>query len=342
MKTDPLHSSTNPVRESSATAPGETRNARGEWQPSCPAKYAPLIVWPPKPRELILWFVNWPGFVWPINAGLLVISVMTWLFLMPPLEKCSSFHWGWILQVYLVTLAWIWIVYGSFYLLMYMMRVDGTKGKYTNQWPDRPQKRFLFNNQVYDNVFWTAGVGGLMTTGYLVLGLWLFANHYIPYLSWEEHPALFCLWIVVIPFWREFHFYWIHRFIHWKPLYKRIHSLHHKNVDVNPWSGMAMHPIEQFLYLSVCAIHFVIASHPFHFLFDLQHAALGPVSGHLGFEGPVVKGKVPIGSYFHYLHHRYFECNYGESMLPLDRWFGTFRDGLPDGEGSKLNQEHRG
>jgi sterol desaturase/sphingolipid hydroxylase (fatty acid hydroxylase superfamily) len=76
-------------------------------------------------------------------------------------------------------------------------------------------------------------------------------------------------------------------------------------------------------------------------LFDLQHAALGPANGHHGFEGPIIQGKVPTGSYFHYLHHRYFECNYGESTLPLDRWFGTFRDGLPDGEGAKLAGEHK-
>lgn len=34
-----------------------------------------------------------------------------------------------------------------------------------------------------------------------------------------------------------------------------------------------------------------------------------------------------IGPLFHYLHHRYFECNYGETTVPLDKWFGTFHDG---------------
>lgn len=53
-------------------------------------------------------------------------------------------------------------------------------------------------------------------------------------------------------------------------------------------------------------------------------------------EGPVLNGKLPTGSYFHYLHHRYFECNYGEATLPLDKLFGTFHDGLPAGVGAKL------
>ena len=34
-----------------------------------------------------------------------------------------------------------------------------------------------------------------------------------------------------------------------------------------------------------------------------------------------------MGDYFHWLHHRYFEGNYGELTVPLDKWFGTYRDG---------------
>jgi sterol desaturase/sphingolipid hydroxylase (fatty acid hydroxylase superfamily) len=104
---------------------------------------------------------------------------------------------------------------------------------------------------------------------------------------------------------------------------------------------MAMHPVETTLYLSVCCIHWIIPSHPFHFLFNHQHAALGPAHGHHGFEGPLVNGKFYTGSYFHYLHHRYFECNYGEATFPLDKWFGTFRDGMPEGAGAKLPEEHK-
>jgi len=96
-----------------------------------------------------------------------------------------------------------------------------------------------------------------------------------------------------------------------------------------------MHPVEHLIYFSCVLIHFVVPSHPIHFLFDAQHAALTPAYGHLGFEGPLLKGKLPAGSYFHYLHHRYFECNYGESTVPFDRLFGTVRDGLSDVVGAQ-------
>ncbi len=46
----------------------------------------------------------------------------------------------------------------------------------------------------------------------------------------------------------------------------------------------------------------------------------------------MVKGKLKLPSdYFHYVHHRYFECNYGNPVVPFDRWFGTFHDGSAEG-----------
>ncbi len=41
-----------------------------------------------------------------------------------------------------------------------------------------------------------------------------------------------------------------------------------------------------------------------------------------------MKGKATLPSnFFHYLHHRYFGCNYGDPTLPFDHWFGTDHDG---------------
>ena len=34
--------------------------------------------------------------------------------------------------------------------------------------------------------------------------------------------------------------------------------------------------------------------------------------------------------YAHYLHHKFFEVNYGDGAIPLDRWFGSFNDGTPE------------
>jgi len=325
----------------SQPAQSEKRNAKGEWRPAYPVRYAPVFVWPPRPVAFTKWLLGWPGFMWPANFTLLAISTLSWFFTQPAIARCATFKWDWILQIYVRNLALIWVVYGGFYLYLYIFKAEGTKKKYDARWPARNSRLFLFRDQVYDNIFWTCGVGGAIWTIYEVVTMWMYANHHLPYLAWKAHPIWFLVWIFMIPFWREFHFYWVHRFIHWKPLYKHVHYLHHKNINPNPWSGMAMHPVEIVLYLSVALIHWVIPSHPFHFLYDLQHAGLAPASVHHGFEGPIVKEKWPTGSYLHYLHHRYFECNYGAPVLPFDKWFHTFRDGLPDGEGSGLQEEHR-
>ena len=48
------------------------------------------------------------------------------------------------------------------------------------------------------------------------------------------------------------------------------------------------------------------------------------ITGRADFKNGV---SIPTGDYNHYLHHKYFECNYGELTSPLDKWFGSFHDG---------------
>ena len=93
-----------------------------------------------------------------------------------------------------------------------------------------------------------------------------------------------------------------------------------------------MHPLEHVIYLSSVLIHWVVASHPIHVFFHMQWLTLGAVTSHAGFEGLMVGGKrrLALGSFHHQLHHRYFECNYGNTEMPWDLWFGSFHDGTPE------------
>ena len=233
----------------------------------------------------------------------------------------------------------MWLVYGGFHF--YPLHPQGGRHQGKIRCPlacSRKTARFLFRNQVYDNIFWTSGVSVLIWTAYEAVTLWLYANHRIPYLSWQSHPICFVFWFLAIPFWREFHFYWVHRAIHGSPSTSTSILSITRTSTRFPGPAWRCIPVETAIYLSVCLIHWIIPSHPFHFLFDLQHAALGPACGHHGFDGPILEEKWPTGSYFHYLHHRYFECNYGESTLPFDKWFGTFRDGTPNGGRESQNR----
>lgn len=315
------------------------RNAKGEWQPSYPVKYAPIFVWPPRPRALLKWLLAYPGFLWPWNSVYLAITLLTWFFLQPSLARGATFGADWIGLMYLRNLGLLWLVSGGWHLVLYTLRLQGAERKYDPRWQGVIDSKFLFRNQVFDNIFWSCVSGCTIWTAYEVMFMWSCANHLIPFVDWKVHPIYCALWLCAIPFWREFHFYWIHRAIHWPPLYKTVHYLHHKNVNPGPWSGLAMHPLEHVLYFSVVLIHWVVPSHPIHFLFNAQHTALTPAAGHHGFEGPILNGKVPTGSYFHYLHHRFFNCNYGEATLPLDRVFGTFRSTMFEGPVDEKSDE---
>jgi len=165
-----------------------------------------------------------------------------------------------------------------------------------------------------------------------VLMLWAMANGYAPVLTWGANPVWFVALLLLTPVWISFHFYWIHRFLHWPPLYKVAHALHHRNTNVGPWSGLSMHPIEHLLFFSSVLIHWVLAAHPIHILFHMQHQALTAATSHTGYENLLVKDKkrLALGTFHHQMHHRYFECNYGNLEVPWDRWFGSFHDGTAE------------
>lgn len=317
------------------------RDSRGEWRPEEPAGFVPLLTLPVRLKAMMGWLFGYGGYLWPTNMFFLLVSVVAWFYTQPPIEACTEFRWDWMSQVFLRNQALIWFYYGGLHLYLYVLKREGTRKKYNRKWPDEQSKRFLFRNQVWDNIFWTAGSAGLIWTLYEWVFVWLYANNLIPWLTWADSPVLFLLWFFVIPLWREFHFYWVHRLTHWKPLYRYVHYLHHKNVNPNPWSGLAMHPVETTLYFSDVLIHLIVPSHPIHFLFALQYNGMAPAHGHSGFDGPIAEGTVTADSYFHYLHHKHFECNYGGSIIPLDKWFGSFRDGQPKGVGAALPEEQR-
>jgi ferredoxin-NADP reductase/sterol desaturase/sphingolipid hydroxylase (fatty acid hydroxylase superfamily) len=305
------------------TAAGGYTDSRGEWRPPNPVSYAPIFVWPPKVKQFVVWLFYYL-FTW--NLIYLGIVIVSYYFLQPPLEAMKTITISWVSVIFLRNMALVWIIYGGWHLYLYIFKSRGSAGKYSPRWQSTSGTTFLWKDQVLDNMFWTCLSGVPVWTAYEVLTFWLYANGRLPYVDFNSKPVYFIVLFLLIPFWREFHFYLIHKLIHWKPLYKRVHYLHHYNINPGPWSGMAMHPVEHLLYFSVVLIHFVVPSHPLHFLFNSQHTALTPAAGHSGFEGRIFKF-LPFGSYFHYLHHRLFDCNYGESTIPMDRWFGVFEDG---------------
>ena len=79
-----------------------------------------------------------------------------------------------------------------------------------------------------------------------------------------------------------------------------------------------MHPIEHVIYFSSVLIFFIIPAHPIHMINLLSRLGVAPAQGHTGFDRVVLGEETAMNTsyYAHYLHHRYFEVNYADGMVP--------------------------
>ena len=300
---------------------------KGYWKPEKPLRYGPLLRRPWRPGAVLRWLFGWGGYLWPRHVSYAALVAATWFFLQADLDAVRTLSAGWILAMLGRNLVLLIAVFGFYHVALYVKRVQGTRGKYDPKWQERGKKKFLFRSQVWDNIFWSCVSGVPIWTAYEVFYVWAAARGVMPLVSWTSNPVWFVAWLLIIPLWRETHFYFVHRLLHWKPLLRAVHSNHHKNPNPGPWSGMSMHPVEHLAYFSCLLIHAVVPSHPIHVFYDAQLTALTPAQGHSGFHGPLFKGRWPVGDYFHYLHHRYVSCNFGGGTIPWDRWLGRFYDG---------------
>ena len=308
---------------------GENRD--WNWHPELPVVISPLFDWPPRPLDTVRWFArNWL----PVTEYMiyLIIALAVWTFLQPGLEETRELGAGWIAAIWLRNIVMMTAFTAGLHLWLYGWKRQGLSFKYDRRGLAESNRTFAFNSQLWDNVLWSLASGVTIWTIYEVVLWWAYANGVVPMIGFEDSPVWFVLLFLLLPVWQSFHFYWVHRFLHWPPLYRLAHAVHHRNVSVGPWSGFSMHPIEHVIYLSAPLVFLVVPSHPLHMLFLWYWLTLATATSHSGYENVILgdRAHLKIGSFFHQLHHRYFECNYGNVEMPWDRWFGSHHDGTPE------------
>ena len=314
------------MQESAKTS--QAMSDQWHFHPQLPVGFYPFFEWPPNPK-------NWLRFVWNYwlqksdRTIFLVLSFITFYLFMPSMEVMSILTPKWIMMVAVRDLALFLIVTGGLHWWFYMRKGQGIDYKFDTQPELKKSKLFSFNDHIYDNMFYSIVSGLPVWVGFEVLLLWSFASGSIEIYQFSDNWIWFCLWFPLLQIWQSFHFYWWHRVLHIPFFYKLFHAVHHRNINPGPWSGFSMHPVEHILFMSSLLIHFVIPSHPLHVLYHLYWLVLGTVSTHSGYEMIWFKGKnlLSVGSFFHHIHHRYFNCNYGNPEIPLDLWFGSYHDG---------------
>ena len=299
------------------------------WHPELPVKLSPIMDMPPKPFAFLKWIASY----WLVIGSVTIEFALAWIvfaYFQPDVGIMKTLSLGWITGIWCRNAILLTLIAGSLHFWFYIMKGQRKILKFDPRGLSRNNGKFWFRDQVKDNMFWSLASGVTIWTGFEVVYFWAAANGYAPGLEWRQNPILFALLFVLIPIWSSFHFYLIHRLLHWEPLYKIAHGLHHRNINVGPWSGIAMHPIEHLMYFSSVLIHFIVPSHPSHILFHFYIEGLNPAFSHSGFDGVYFadQKRMETGDFFHQLHHRHISCNYGTAEMPWDRLFGTFHDGL--------------
>ncbi|MDH3450550.1 MAG: sterol desaturase family protein [Gammaproteobacteria bacterium] len=316
------------------TGPAEKLpKTRWHYRPDLSDQMAPFFRWPPPAGKSLRYLVS----SWSLLGArvyVLAVALLSWFYFAPALERCAEFSADWIAQIWLRNFVTMLLVAGSLHLYFYTFNKQRDVEKYDPRDLSRRSKLFHFDNQVWDNMFWTLVSAVAVWSFYESLMMWAYANGLAPTMTFSDNPAWFVLLLFLIPFWTGFHFYWQHRMFHLPALYKLAHNWHHKNTNVGPWSGAAMHPVEHAVWFSAVFVLLLLPSHPLHALFIMQLQAITAVTSHCGYENLLLgkKLKFRLGDFFHQLHHRFYDCNYGTFETPWDQWFDTYHDGSPQGD----------
>jgi Delta7-sterol 5-desaturase len=142
--------------------------------------------------------------------------------------------------------------------------------------------------------------------------------------------AYFFVSLIIMIIFHDFYFYWTHRLMHHRRLFKYIHKVHHESTNPSPWAAYSFHPFEAIIQVMVLPIILIFL--PLHgltiFLFT-SYMIIQNVRGHLGYEmlpKAFIRSKLfnwNLTTVHHNMHHKYFNSNYGLYFTWWDKWMNS-------------------
>ncbi|MCC6370584.1 MAG: sterol desaturase family protein [Bacteroidia bacterium] len=146
---------------------------------------------------------------------------------------------------------------------------------------------------------------------------------FLPYTKLYDNIDTYGQWyfwlsFILMALLHDTYFYWTHRLIHTRRLFKIIHRVHHQSTNPSPWTSYAFHPLEAFLQALIIPVMVLLfpiqkVALIFYFLFQFLHN----IYGHLGYELlPLFFTNSRVGrflntSVIHNKHHKNVKGNYG-------------------------------
>jgi len=234
------------------------------YHPTLPIETSPVFNWPPRLSVSIMWLLSFLS----VRGVFLIGIYIVWFTVHPKLGDIAIGDNLWYVQIYSINFLMITLLAGGLHAYYYVFSLQDSSHRFEKRDMEK-SKRFTFNDQVLDNIFWTLVSSIAIWTFYQCLLLVAYKKGFAPLHSWEDGPVWYMFLFVLITFYISLYFYCTHRMLHWRILYKSVHFLHHRNIATGPWSGLSMHPVEHLAYFGSVLIHLVILSSPIHVVFHL-------------------------------------------------------------------------
>jgi len=213
---------------------------------------------------------------------------------------------------------------GSFYLVFYVWK---NKRYWASKIQQRyPEKQHIFREIKYS--FFTVLIFGVIIMLTVIAGMKGLTLVYTPFDKYGYFYYFFSIVLMILM--HDTYFYWTHRLMHWKPIFKYVHKVHHLSINPTPFAAYAFHPIEAVVEVGIIPlIAFTIPHHATTIVIFGLYSLLLNVAGHLGYE-LFPKGfashmlfKWHNTSTHHNMHHRLVKCNYGLYFNFWDRVMHT-------------------
>lgn len=141
--------------------------------------------------------------------------------------------------------------------------------------------------------------------------------------SWWSVPLTFAASVVLYDAW----FYWVHRLLHWPPLFS-LHATHHKSLAPTVWTNHYESVADELAFSVYWILIVFVLPIPWQVLVAQKILdQILSMLGHAGFEhfaSPLGRKPWPLAStVFHDQHHSGFRYNYAHTFSLWDRLMGT-------------------
>ena len=235
--------------------------------------------------------------------------------------------WQWLASIYGANFANEAVRYllaaSLLWLIVHVLLKKRLAHRLIAQWPSARDVRREMSYSFLSLLVFAAV--GMMTVMMVIKGHWVVYRN-----PTERGVAWLVASLPLMLIWHDFYFYWTHRLMHSRWLFRHVHGLHHRSRHPSPWAAYAFHPLEAMINalmmpLALCAVPlpgivlFVVGIHQ---IVRNAHGHLAVETMPRGFARHWLGGRFTTTTH-HHMHHETAKGNYGLWFTWWDRIGGT-------------------